>query len=110
MMTVTRVEKHKRGFFGWIFLLLFWAFNLLMLAWLVVGLGAAGRGIEQAASAAERTGAEVGTFIGAVMIFVIWGAGAMVLGLFVLLTRGRKVIVETVSDEPASRRREPPVR
>lgn len=98
MPTVTRIEKRRRGFFGWIFLLLFWGYNALMLAWLVVGLGAAGGEIERSTSAAARTGAEIGTFIGATFIFVIWGAGALVLGLFVLLTRGSKVIIETSGD------------
>jgi hypothetical protein len=35
MSRIIRTEKRKRGFFGWIFLLLFIVFNLLMGAWLI---------------------------------------------------------------------------
>lgn len=95
MGTVTRVEKRQRGFFGWVFLLIFWGFNLLMLAWLVLGLGGAGETMQGMTNEYERAGAEIGTAIGAMMIIMIWGAGALILGLFVMLTRGKKVIVET---------------
>ncbi|MGL4241334.1 MAG: hypothetical protein ACRCTI_09515, partial [Beijerinckiaceae bacterium] len=62
----------------------FVAFNLLMLIWLVsywVQVSSLHTG-----SQAQRTGAAIGTAMGTSMLFTIWGAGALVLGLFVLFT------------------------
>jgi hypothetical protein len=88
-----RIERRKRGFFGWLFLLIFFAFNVLMIAWLftywseVLPLANSG-------SEAEKAGAAIGATMGTGVILVFWACGAIVLGLFTLLTRGRKVIVE----------------
>lgn len=97
MATVTRIEKRKRGIFGWVFLILFWAFNALMLAWFIGGMGATSETVAAAASDAERAGAAIGTMIGAGMILSIWVMGDIILGVLVLLTRGKKVIVETTN-------------
>lgn len=98
MTRVTRTEIRKRGVFGWVVLVLFWAFNALMAFWMIAGLGAAGRTLNEAASEAEQAGAAVGTAIGAMMILVMWGFGALILGLMVLLTRGRVVVIESRDD------------
>ncbi|ANW00928.1 hypothetical protein LMTR13_12860 [Bradyrhizobium icense] len=45
-------------------------------------------------SEAGRAGAAIGTTLGTGFIISIWTCGSIVLGLFVLFTRGRKVIVE----------------
>lgn len=92
MATIIRKEVRKRGFFGWIFLLLFILFNILMVAWMIGGMSAATS--TAATGAAEEAGRAIGTAIGAGMILFIWVAGAIILGLFALLTRGRKTIIE----------------
>ena len=90
---IIRTEKRKRGFFGWIFLILFLLFNGLMVVWLfsywstVLPMSTTG-------SQAGRAGAAIGTTLGTGFIISIWTCGSIVLGLFVLFTRGRKVIVE----------------
>jgi hypothetical protein len=89
---IIRRETRKRGFFGWVFLLLFWAFNALMLWWLVAGLGAVSQ--TPVHSTAEESGRAIGGFIGGTMVMFVWVAGAVILGLFALLTRGSKTIVE----------------
>lgn len=92
MATIIRREVRKRGFFGWLFLLLFFAFNALMVIWLLSywsHLGAM-----HTASEAERTGVAIGGTIGSGLIFIVWVGGAVILGLFALLTRGRKTIIE----------------
>jgi Mn2+/Fe2+ NRAMP family transporter len=96
MSRTIRTERRKRGFFGWIFLILFFGFNAMMLYGTFAGLAGTGQQITAASSDAERTGAAIGTAIGVSMILVVWAAGAVILGLLVLLTPGRKVIVETV--------------
>ena len=95
MTVTTRIERRKRGIIGWIFLLLFWAFNALMAFSLVAGLSGSTESYATMATEAERTGHALGTMIGGAMILGIWAMGALILGLFVLLTRGAKVLIET---------------
>jgi Na+-driven multidrug efflux pump len=95
MARTIRTERRKRGFFGWVFLILFFIFNALMLYGTVAGLAQTGEQIGQAATEAERAGATIGTAIGVSMILIVWAAGALILGLLVMLTPGRKVIIET---------------
>lgn len=95
MATVTRIEKRKRGFFGWIFLILFWAFNVIMLLWMILGINASADLAATTTSEAEAAGAAIGSAIGFGLVLMLWVIGAGLLGLFVMMTRGRKVIVET---------------
>lgn len=95
MAQVIQVEQRRRGVFGWIFLGLFWAYNLLMVIWLFSGLAEIGETSTQLSTDAERAGAAIGTAIGVSMVLGIWMSGAVILGLFVLLTRGRKTIITT---------------
>lgn len=98
MARTVRVEKRQRGVFGWLFLLLFWGFNVVM----AVGFfGGMSDSVEQGAaitSEAEQAGFAIGTAIGFGMILTIWAFGAIILGLFVLFTRGKKTIIETTED------------
>ena len=87
-----REIKGKRGIFGHIFLWSFIGFDLLMIAWLCLGLGAATNGYQEL-GAAEQAGVAVGTGIGAVMILVVWAIGDVILGIPVLLTRPSKMLV-----------------
>jgi hypothetical protein len=95
MATTTRIEKRQRGFFGWIFLILFWAFNAIMLLWMIGGIMATSDLAATTTNDAERAGAAIGSAIGFGMILMLWVIGAGLLGLFVMMTRGKKVIVET---------------
>lgn len=100
-MTKTyQIERRKRGVIGWIFLVLFWLFNAVLLLSLLGGLSNVGS-LDPGASSAGRTGAAIGTTIGVTMILTIWAAGAVVLGMMVLLTRGPKII-ETVNPPEAA--------
>lgn len=97
MATIVRREVRKRGFFGWLFLLVFLGFNALMVAWVVAVVGAVADG-PPVASEAEKAGRAVGAGLGFAMILVVWALGAVVTGLLAILTRGSKTIVtETVS-------------
>jgi hypothetical protein len=98
MATVTRTETKKRGILGRIFLLLFWIFNGLMFYAMIVGLGGAGEVINATTTEAERAGAAIGTAIGTGMLLMLWLAGAVILGLLVLLTPGKTIVTETVKD------------
>lgn len=98
MGTTIRTEKRKRGFFGWIFLVAFWLFNAAMAFSLFAGLSGTAERAASLTSEAEQAGYAVGTALGVGMILSVWAAGALILGLFVLFTRGRKVIIETTGD------------
>jgi hypothetical protein len=90
-MRTIHKEIRKRGFFGWVFLILFLAFNAFMAGWLFTYW----HDLSQidTASQGARAGAMIGGTIGTGVIAFFWVAGAVVLGLFALLTRGRKTIV-----------------
>jgi beta-lactamase regulating signal transducer with metallopeptidase domain len=90
-----QVERRKKGVFGWFFLIVFWIFNLIMLTSCVAGMSGASSTVASANSDAEQAGAAIGSALGLGMILSIWAAGALILGLFVLFTRGQKII-ETI--------------
>lgn len=90
---IARTERRKRGFFGWFFLVVFLLFNGLMAVWLIA-YWARVLPMTSAGSEGGRAGAAIGATIGTGVIISFWTCGAIVLGLFVLFTRGRKVIIE----------------
>jgi len=63
-----------------------------MLVWMISGISAVS-GLRPVSDAA-RVGHAIGATIGFSMILSLWVMGDIILGLFVLLTRGDKVIVE----------------
>ena len=92
MSTVVRIEKRQRSAFGQIVKWIFIAFNVLMLIWLISGMSAVSQMTPD--SDAARAGHAIGAAIGFSMVLGIWVMGDLILGLFVLLTRGNKIIVE----------------
>jgi len=91
MPTVQR-EVSDRTAFGkfvkWVFI----GWNVLMLVWMVTGIGAASNATAGAVNEAERAGAAIGTGIGFMFILMLWALGDVVLGLFVLFTRRKKLV------------------
>jgi hypothetical protein len=88
------VEHRNRGFFGWVFLTIFWVANGLMALWLAAVIIGWGGQMEGPLTDAEKAGAGIGIAIGLGVIFWMWVVVAAVTGLFVLMTRGRKEIIE----------------
>jgi hypothetical protein len=104
MGDIVQMEVRQRGFFGWLFLLIFFGFNLLMFLWLwnyweFLSIG------DQPTGDAGRAGAAIGTALGTGAILFVWLVGAVVTGLFAILTRGKRVYIQTSSLEslPAKR-------
>lgn len=91
MRRVIRREIRKRGFFGWLFLIIFWLFNAFMAACVFTYLGILS-GVKTN-DQFEHAGAVIGGTIGTTVLVFFWVAGAVILGLFALLTRGQKTIV-----------------
>ena len=98
MATIIRKEVRKRGFFGWLFLLVFLGFNALMFIWLVSYWQLLGPGMNDSDSA-RAAGTAIGGTIGSGLILSVWVLGAIITGLLALLARGRKTIItETVHE------------
>lgn len=83
-------QKPKRSFFGKLIKWTFIGFNILMLIWLVGGVGGAAKQVGKAGSEAAQAGAAIGTGIGAMLIIFLWAGGAIILGILTLLTRPKK--------------------
>lgn len=92
-MAKRMIEKRRRGFFGYVFLCLFWIFNAFMAFAFLKGLGDASTML-QGMSGPEKTGGEIGMVMGATVILGMWGMGAVILGLFCILTRGKREWIE----------------
>jgi hypothetical protein len=91
MPTVQR-EVSDRTMFGKIVKWTFIIFNVLMLIWLVSSCAAVGDISSNASNDAERAGAAIGAGLGVTFLLFVWGVGDVILGLFVLFTRRKKLI------------------
>lgn len=94
MVRIIRKETKKRGFVGKLFKIAFVGFNLFMIWWLVAYLTDVVPKVEQATSQAEKMGGQAGTIIGAAMLCIFWIAGALILGLFTMMTKGQLTVIE----------------
>ena len=92
MSTVIRTEKYQRGPVGHVVKWLFIAFNVFMFLWLVSAIGAVSQLMPESDGA--RLGAAIGAAMGFSVLLSVWLMGDLILGLFVILTRGDKVVVE----------------
>lgn len=81
-----QLRKATRSGFAKLVKWAYLGFNVIMPIWLISAMSAATEGVELM-SEAEQAGAAIGTGIGAMIIFVIWGAGAVVGGVVMLVTR-----------------------
>ena len=77
-----QLRKPTRSGFGKFVKWGFIGFNILMLVWFVSGMNAATEGASTMSDAEA-----IGTGLGAMVIFAIWGFGDIVGGIFMLLTR-----------------------
>lgn len=81
-----QLKKASRSVFGKIIKWGFIVFNIIMLIWLIGGTGSATQGMESM-NEAQRTGAAIGTGIGAFLIIMLWALGDIILGSVVFFTR-----------------------
>lgn len=98
MGKTVRIERHRRGFFGWIFRVLFLVFNVFMLLVILRTLYAAWS-ISESALGDDTTGARTGAAAAVILgILAIWVVGGLFLGVLSYVTRGNKVITETIEN------------
>jgi hypothetical protein len=98
MPRIERVEVRRRGIFGTLVWWLFIAFNALMVLWLVMAMKGVSTQYQGTTDAAAQAGTAIGGGIAAVMLLWIWIFGAIILGLIVALSRGKKVTIERTID------------
>ncbi len=91
MPTVQR-EISDRSAFGKFVKWTFVGFNILMILWMVSAGFAVNEVSSTAVNDAERAGAAIGTGLGITFLLFIWGFGDLILGLFVLFTRRKKIV------------------
>src|ERR1017187_248752 len=85
--------RGRPGFFGIICRVLFWGWQALMVFWFLQYTYAVAPLMNSAATQAEKTGTAIGVALSWGMIVFFWLAGSVILGLFVLFTRGPKMLV-----------------
>lgn len=94
-MAVNYVEvKGRLGVFGWISRILFWGWQIIMLAWAYGFTSQAATIVSESQSEAYKAGASVGVFIGWGLILFFWVGGSVILGLFALMTRPARMLVQ----------------
>src|ERR1700709_2796353 len=94
MAEIVSTERYQRGMFGTLTKWAFIAFNVLMLVWVVGGFNAVSNIAVH--SDAERVGRAIGSAFGIASLLMLWMIGDVILGILVLVTRGNKVITQTV--------------
>lgn len=82
-----QLRKPKRGFFGKIFLWLFYLFNIFMLIGVISGMNSASEIVSKAATEAEKAGATAGAGLGMTFMLFVWAIGDIITGLLALMTR-----------------------
>lgn len=94
MVTIVRREVRKRGLIGQLFKWTFVLFNVLM-AWRLISYWVnIGGMVSGTANEFEEAGAVIGGTIGTGMLVFFWLAGAVILGLITIMTRGKTTIIE----------------
>ncbi len=91
------ITKHKRGFFGRIWQIVFWLFQIAMVFLVVVNFQAVDQVTDDCGEAACEAGAIIGGGIIAVGGWFLWFLGTFILGLLMFATRGKLVTYEVES-------------
>ena len=92
--TATITEQRKRGVFGWVFLVLFWLFQALMILLFVLYVNGSAS-MPEAVTDGERAGKAIGVMLVLTMLFVPWLVGTLLLFMLSYMTRGK--LVRTVT-------------
>lgn len=93
--------RAKPGFFGLLFRVAFWGWQVLMAMWSMKYSSAASPHLNNALRHhdAYSTGAIIGAGLSVAMIAFFWLAGSVIIGLLVLFTRGTKMLVPMDDDQ-----------
>jgi hypothetical protein len=95
----TQVTKHQRGFFGRIWQIVFWLFQIAMVGLVVINFTAVGDVTAECATqvadatntSACQAGAVIGGGIMAIGGWFVWFLGTIILAILMFATRGKLV-------------------
>ena len=93
-LTKKTITKHQRGFFGRIWQIIFWLFQLAMVAMVVINFQAVDTVSTDCVEASCEAGAVIGGGLVAVTGWFVWFLGTFILGLLMFATRGKLVTYE----------------
>ena len=93
-LTKKTITKHQRGFFGRIWQIVFWLFQLSMIAIVVFNFQTVHTVSTDCVEAACEAGAVIFGGLAAVTGWFVWFLGTFVLGLLMFATRGKLVTYE----------------
>ena len=88
----TQIEKRRRGPLGWVVAIFFYGFNVIMILLIALtwdGVGSMAQDYDDASVGV----AVIAGFFSTVALFWFWLFGAIILGIMMLFTRGKKVIL-----------------
>lgn len=94
-MTTTetlQIEKRQRGPFGWIVAIVFWGFNTIMIYYIFSVFDVGADYYSNASDGADQAGFALGTGFAIYILGSIWFTGTIILGIMMVLTRGKKII------------------
>lgn len=89
------IERRRRGLVGFVTLTFFWICNGFMVLWFAFVVKDWAILSSQLVTSAEKAGSGIGIVIGLGTIFSLWALVLAVTSVLVLMTRGRKEIIET---------------
>lgn len=90
-LTKTTVTKHRRGFFGRIWQIVFWMFQLAMVASVYANFMAADIATTDCPESLCDAGVVIASGIFAIGGWFVWFLGTIILGLLMFATRGTLV-------------------
>lgn len=98
MSRVIWIETRECGLLGRFFKRLLVVFNFLMIVWLASRFLQVGGAVSGILSGVGSESIAIVSTISAGMLVGVWFVGNVVLGVFVLMTRGKKVMITDVLD------------
>ena len=91
----TFVETYRRGPFGWLMLVLFWAWHALMAIFHTLVLGMVMFTPRPTPTGApEQAGYAIGRALSLIVMLTVWALGSFILSLAVYASRGNRVLTE----------------
>jgi hypothetical protein len=90
------VTKHQRGFFGRVWQIFFWLFQLSMIGLIVANFQAVEHVSAECLEAACEAGAVLGGGLIAVGGSFVWFLGTVILGILMFATRGKLVTYQVL--------------
>ena len=91
---MARIVRFRRGPAGWVFEILFYLFNLVMLVAVLAVLARSGNILAETEGALARGLAGFGAATRLLVLLLAWTTGDIILGSLTIITRSRTAVIE----------------